>query len=105
MFGVPPAGTVIGDHKLEIDPIVQFGYLTLTTNAKSLTITFQTAIRGAKVTPVDFVTLDLVAGKITASGSGAPPKPGHKPPKPPKPPKPGPKPKPKPTPVSPKKGR
>ena len=100
MYGVPPAGTVIGDHKLEIDPIVQFGYLTLNTNAKSLTITFQTAIRGAKVTPVDFVTLDLVAGKITASGSGAPPKPGPKPPKPPKP-----SPKPKPKPVPPKKGR
>jgi hypothetical protein len=39
----PPAGTVIGDHTLEIDPIIEFGYLTLTTDAKTLTVTFKTA--------------------------------------------------------------
>ncbi len=108
MLGVPPAGTVVGDHKLEIDPIVEFGYLTLNTNGKSLTITFKTAIRGAKVTPVDFVTLDLVAGKITASGSGgAGPAPVPKPPKPPKPPAPGrhPRPPKPPKPLPPKKRR
>jgi hypothetical protein len=66
----PPKGTVIGDHKLEIDPVVKFGYLTLTTDAKTLTITFKTAPRDAPVTQLDFVTLDLAKGKITASGSG-----------------------------------
>jgi hypothetical protein len=93
----PPAGTVIGDHTLEVDPIIQFGYLTLTTDAKTLTITFKTATRGAPVTEMDFVTLDLVQGKITASGGGPHPVPNPNPvptPKPPKPPKPGPKPKP-----------
>jgi hypothetical protein len=80
---VPPAGTVVGDHKLEIDPIVDFGYLTVTTDAKTLNITFKTAHRGGPVTQRDFVTLDLVKGKITASGS----KPAYKPPKPQKPPK------------------
>jgi len=85
----PPAGTVVGDHKLEIEPIIQFGYLTLTTDAKTLTVTFKTAPRGGPVTQQDVVTLDLVAGKITSRGgggkSGARPKPlnrghGRKPP-------------------------
>ena len=97
MQAAPPAGTVIGDHTLAVDPIVKFGYLTLTTDAKTLTITFKYAPRGGPVTTLDSVTLDLNAGKITASGGGAGPGPGPKPPKPPKPPqppKPGPHPKP-----------
>jgi len=71
MVAAPPAGTVIGDHKLEVDPIIEFGYLTVNTNAKTLTVTFRTAMRGKPVTAVDFVTLDLVAGRITASGNPA----------------------------------
>jgi len=66
----PPAGTVIGDHKLEVDPIIQFGYLTVTTDAKSLTVSFKLAPRGGPVTQADFITLDLLHGRITASGSG-----------------------------------
>jgi hypothetical protein len=64
----PPAGTVIGDHKLEIKPIIDFGYLTLTTDAKSLTITFKTAHRDQAPAARDFVTVNLKTGKITASG-------------------------------------
>jgi hypothetical protein len=93
----PPAGTKIGDHTLEVDPIIQFGYLTLTTDAKTLTVTFTTAPRGGRGKQMDFVILDLVAGKITASGGGGKPGPAPKPPKPgpkPKPPKPGSHPKP-----------
>jgi Calcineurin-like phosphoesterase len=69
--GAPPAGTVVGDHQLEIDPIVDFGYLTVAVDAgaKTLNVTFKTAHRNAPVTQRDFVTLDLVRGKITASGS------------------------------------
>lgn len=92
----PPAGTVIGDHTLEVDPIIEFGYLTLTTDAKTLTITFKTAPRNAAGKQMDSVTLDLVAGKITGGGGGGKPGPGPKP-KPgprPKPPKPLPHPKP-----------
>jgi hypothetical protein len=78
----PPAGTKIGDSKLEVDPIIQFGYLTLQTDAKTLTITFKTAPRGGPVTTADSVTLDLVAGKITVNGIGKrptkPPKPAKK---------------------------
>jgi hypothetical protein len=86
MVAAPPAGTVIGDHTLEIDPIVQFGYLTLTTDAKTLTVTFKTAPRGGPVTQQDFVTLDLSKGQITASGAGGG---GGKHGPRPKPPKPG----------------
>ncbi len=92
MGSMPQKGTVIGDHKLEIDPVVQFGYLTITTNGKSLTVTFKTAPRGKPVTAIDFVTLDLAAGKITASGSGGGGK-AAKTPKTPRSPKSGPKPK------------
>ena len=91
----PPAGTVIGDHTLEIDPIIEFGYLTLTTDAKTLTVTFKTAPRNAQGKQMDSVTLDLVAGRITAGGGGGKPGPGPKP----KPPKPGPTPKPTPHPA------
>jgi hypothetical protein len=94
MMAAPPAGTVIGDHRLEVDPIVEFGYLTVTTDGKTLTVTFKTAPRGGPVAQQDFVTLDLAKGQITASGGGGgggkhgpgppPPKPGggHKAPNP-----------------------
>src|SRR5271157_2055250 len=64
MGGTPPAGTVVGDHKLEVDPIVQFGYLTLTTDAKTLNVAFKTAPRSGPVTQRDFVTVNLASGKI-----------------------------------------
>jgi hypothetical protein len=64
----PPAGTTNGNVTLEVDPIIKFGYLTLTTNAKTLTITFKTASGGGATTVADTVTLDLIAGKITVNG-------------------------------------
>jgi hypothetical protein len=82
----PPAGTTIGDHKLEVDPIIKYGYLTLETDAKTLTMTFKTAPRGEPVTTIDTVTLDLTAGKITVNGIGGGAAPA-KPTKPKKPPK------------------
>jgi Calcineurin-like phosphoesterase len=109
MQSAPPAGTVIGDHTLEVDPIVQFGYLTITSDAKTLTVTFKTAPRSGSGAKMDSVTLDLAAGKITSGTVAkggvpkppAPPKkpapaPGGKPTKPPKSPKPAPVPVPKP---------
>jgi hypothetical protein len=75
----PPAGTVVGDHTLEVDPIIQFGYLTLTTDAKTLTVSFKTAPRNGPVTQQDVVTLDLVKGKITGNGGGGKPAPKPKP--------------------------
>jgi hypothetical protein len=66
----PPAGTTDGDHTLEITPIVKFGYLTLTTDAKTLTIAFKAAPHGAPAVQMDSVTVNLVTGKIAGSGAG-----------------------------------
>jgi len=67
--GSPPAGTTVGDHTLEIAPIIEFGYLTLTTDAKTLTISFKTAPRGKPVQQLDSVTVDLVQGTVTPSSA------------------------------------
>ena len=95
--GVPPAGTVVGDHKLEVDPILQFGYLKLVTNAKTLTATFYSTPRGGPVKELDSVTVDLVKGVLTAGGSASAPapRPTHKPQPAPKPKNPKSPPKPK----------
>jgi len=53
-----------GDHTLEIDPIVAFGYLTIETDGKTLSAQFKTA-DGKSVTVHDSVTVDLVANRIT----------------------------------------
>jgi hypothetical protein len=73
---VPPAGTVIGDHTLEVAPIIQFGYLTLTTDGQTLTISFKNAPRRGQVTQLDSVTLNLNTGVITSSGKGPNPSSG-----------------------------
>lgn len=82
----PKAPYTIGDTTLEVDPIVEFGYLTITTDAKTLTVTFKTALKGV-ATVRDSVTVDLTQGKITSGtqvpgGGGTKPKPapvGRKP--------------------------
>jgi hypothetical protein len=99
MASAPPAGTVVGDHKLEITPIIQFGYLTLTTDGKTLTATFKSAPRGGATKQLDSVTVDLAKGVLTAGGTPITPTPPPTPTPKPKPkPKPAPKPKPKPKP-------
>jgi len=71
MGGLPKAPVTIGDHTLVATPIVDFGYLTVTTDAKTLTISFQTVSAGAPPEERDFVTVDLKAGKIVGSGKSA----------------------------------
>jgi 3',5'-cyclic AMP phosphodiesterase CpdA len=66
---VPKAPFTMGDTTLEVDPIVQFGYLTLTTDGKTLNITFKTTEGGPKVR--DSVTVDLQQGALV-SGSRTP---------------------------------
>ena len=58
-----------GDHTLEVMPIVQFGYLTLTCDAKTLSIAFRTAL--PKVAIQDTVTVDLRSRKIVQKSTGA----------------------------------
>jgi Calcineurin-like phosphoesterase len=84
MQAAPPAGTVVGDHKLEVDPIIHFGYLTITTDAKILNVAFKTAPQIGTDAVADFVTVNLLSGTITASGSGGASAPPKKKPKAPK---------------------
>jgi hypothetical protein len=68
---LPPAPITVGDHTLVIDPIVEFGYLKLQTDTKTLTVTFQTATKQG-INVRDTVTVDLKNGVILASGQPAP---------------------------------
>lgn len=54
--GVPPAPVTVGDVTLVKDPVVAFGYLTVTTDAKILTITFRSS--NPDIAP-DSVAVDL----------------------------------------------
>jgi hypothetical protein len=68
---LPPAPVTVGDHTLVVNPIVEFGFLTVTTDAKTLTLTFKTAPHGGPLMQRDAVTVDLKSGKITSDPSGA----------------------------------
>ncbi len=70
MDGTPPAGTVVGDHKLEVAPIAQFGYLTLTCDGKTLTANFKMAPRGSATVIKDTVSVNLKTGQLTENGIG-----------------------------------
>lgn len=58
-----------GDHTLEIMPIVQFGYLTVTCDARTLSVTFQTAL--PRVAVQDTVAVDLRSRKIVQKQTAA----------------------------------
>jgi hypothetical protein len=70
MTGTPPAGTVVGDHKLEVAPIAQFGYLNLQCDGKTLTADFKMAPRGTATAVKDTVTVNLKTGQLTVNGVG-----------------------------------
>ena len=64
-----PAPITIDDHTLEINPMVVFGYLTVTTDAKTITVSFRSRdVSGVRER--DSVTVDLKTSKIVASASG-----------------------------------
>jgi hypothetical protein len=62
---LPKAPITLGDHTLEIDPIVEFGYLTITSDGATVSAEFQTAT-GGHVVVRDSVTVDTRAGLQTA---------------------------------------
>jgi hypothetical protein len=64
-----PAPITVGDHTLEIDPIVKFGYLTVTCDAGTLSISFKSPAPGGGVTQLDAVSVDLKTGKIVQGSS------------------------------------
>jgi hypothetical protein len=68
--GLPNAPVKVGNYTLVVNPIVEFGYLTITTDAKTLTITFKTAVQ-KQVMQRDSVTVDLKTSTITSDPSGA----------------------------------
>lgn len=72
---VTTAPITIGDHRLEILPIVDFGYLTITVDAESLTAVFKTA-DGKGVTIRDSVAVDLKSGKLANAAATTPRSPG-----------------------------
>jgi hypothetical protein len=67
-----------GDHTLEIVPIVDFGYLTIETDGRTITATFKTS-DSTGVKQRDTVTVDIKSGKIVSAtaaksdGKAAPP--------------------------------
>jgi hypothetical protein len=64
---LPKAPITVGDHRLEINPIVAFGYLTVETDARTISVTFKTA-DGHSVVVRDSVAVDLAKGKILPAG-------------------------------------
>ncbi len=65
--GLPNAPITVGDHTLIAKPLIEFGYLTITTDAKTLTIQFNTPSKtGGQQT--DSVVVDLQKGKIVSGG-------------------------------------
>ena len=68
----PPAGTTVGSDTLEVAPIVEFGFLTISTDAKTLNVAFQTST-AAGVQVRDAVAVNLIQGQIApAAKQGAP---------------------------------
>jgi hypothetical protein len=61
-----PAPITVGDHTLEVDPIVKFGYLAVTCDAKTLCIHFRSPASGGGVDVLDSVCVDLKSGTIVA---------------------------------------
>ncbi len=59
--GLPPAPVTVGDVTLEKDPVVAFGYLTVTTDPRTLKIAFRST--NPAMAP-DSVTVDLQKGTI-----------------------------------------
>ncbi len=68
---LPKAPVTVGDTTLEIDPVIEYGYLTVTIDmtsaAKQMTVAFNVTKLGKSLKPVrnlDHVTIDLVNHQI-----------------------------------------
>jgi hypothetical protein len=59
-----PAPITVGDHTLEVDPIVKFGYLAVTCNKTTLCVNFKSPASGGGVDVLDSVCVDLKSGTI-----------------------------------------
>ena len=64
-----PAPITIGNDTMVIDPIVKFGYLTVTCDARTLCITFNSPAPNGGLAQLDSVCVNLKAGKLVPSGA------------------------------------
>jgi len=64
-----PAPITVGDHTLEIDPIIKFGYLSITCDARTLSVAFRVPVANGKVQAMDSVSVDLQTGKLLTGSS------------------------------------
>ena len=65
----PPPGTSIGPDRLEVAPIAEHGFLTITSSTEQLSVRFST-VSAAEVTQRDLVSVDLIRGRIRGGGGG-----------------------------------
>jgi kumamolisin len=65
--GLPSAPVTVGEYTLEIDPIVEFGYLTVAVDMSSAAPTLAVGFHTQRGTQIpDQVTVSLASGKISA---------------------------------------
>lgn len=66
---VGPAPITVGNDTLVIDPIVKFGYLTVTCDAKTLCVSFNSPAPNGGLAQLDSVCVNLKTGKLVTSSS------------------------------------
>jgi Calcineurin-like phosphoesterase len=64
---VGPAPITVGNDTMEIDPIVKFGYLTITCDGSTLTATFNSPASNGTVAALDTVSVNLKTGLLAAA--------------------------------------
>jgi len=73
---VGPAPVTVGNDTMEIDPIMKFGYLTITCDGNTLASEFYSPSGGGAVAVLDAVSVNLKTGLLATTGP-TPPKPVH----------------------------
>jgi len=63
------APITIGNDTMVIDPIVKFGFLTVTCDAKTLCVTFNSPSPNGGLAQLDSVCVNLKTGQLVASGT------------------------------------
>jgi hypothetical protein len=64
---VGPAPITVGNDTMEIDPLIKFGYLTITCDGSTLTATFNSPANNGTVASLDAVSVNLKTGLLTAA--------------------------------------
>ena len=65
---VGPAPITVGNDTMEIDPIIKFGYLTITCDGSTLTSTFRSPAGNGAVADLDTVSVNLKTGLLQPAG-------------------------------------